>query len=119
MGKERKGAASVFFYCGSIDLHFAKGEIRRKGKTCVRSGKKFSSYYFRISLTLACPMNLKLYPMDRQTCSLKIASCESASYFSQKKKKKINNLNLFQMVTPPTTSPTCGSGRTPSRSPRD
>ena len=31
---------------------------------------------FRISMTLACPMNLKLYPMDRQTCYLRIASCE-------------------------------------------
>ena len=31
-------------------------------------------YSIRISLTLSCPMNLKLYPMDRQTCALKIAS---------------------------------------------
>lgn len=31
-------------------------------------------YSIRISLTLSCPMDLKLYPMDRQTCSLKIAS---------------------------------------------
>ena len=31
---------------------------------------------YRISLTLSCPMHLKLYPMDRQTCALKIASCE-------------------------------------------
>ena len=29
-----------------------------------------------MSLTLACPMNLKLYPLDRQKCSLKVASCE-------------------------------------------
>uniref|UniRef100_A0A1A9Z885 Uncharacterized protein n=1 Tax=Glossina pallidipes TaxID=7398 RepID=A0A1A9Z885_GLOPL len=27
-------------------------------------------YSIRISLTLACPMNLKLYPLDRQICSL-------------------------------------------------
>ena len=33
-------------------------------------------YSIRISSTLSCDMNLKLYPMDRQTCSLKIASCE-------------------------------------------
>ena len=32
---------------------------------------------FRISLTLACPMNLKLYPLDRQKCEMRIASCES------------------------------------------
>jgi len=33
-------------------------------------------YSIRISLTLSCPMNLKLYPMDRQTCSIKVASCK-------------------------------------------
>lgn len=32
-------------------------------------------YSIRISLTLACPMNLKLYPLDRQVCSLRMASC--------------------------------------------
>ncbi|XP_013098435.1 glutamate-gated chloride channel isoform X9 [Stomoxys calcitrans] len=31
-------------------------------------------YSIRISLTLACPMNLKLYPLDRQICSLRMAS---------------------------------------------
>ncbi|KAI5705722.1 hypothetical protein M8J75_001210 [Diaphorina citri] len=31
-------------------------------------------YSIRISLTLSCPMNLKLYPLDRQSCSLKMAS---------------------------------------------
>ncbi|XP_044741776.1 glutamate-gated chloride channel isoform X3 [Chrysoperla carnea] len=31
-------------------------------------------YSIRISLTLSCPMNLKLYPLDRQVCSLKMAS---------------------------------------------
>lgn len=30
----------------------------------------------RISLTLSCPMNLKLYPLDRQVCSLRMASCK-------------------------------------------
>lgn len=34
-------------------------------------------YSIRISLTLACPMNLKLYPLDRQVCSLRMASCKS------------------------------------------
>nr|ACT09139.1 glutamate-gated chloride channel [Plutella xylostella] len=32
-------------------------------------------YSIRISLTLSCPMNLKLYPLDKQTCSLRMASC--------------------------------------------
>ncbi|XP_050545426.1 glutamate-gated chloride channel isoform X7 [Daktulosphaira vitifoliae] len=31
-------------------------------------------YSIRISLTLSCPMNLKLYPLDRQTCSLRMVS---------------------------------------------
>ena len=33
-------------------------------------------FNFRVSLTLACPMNLKLYPLDRQKCSLRVASCK-------------------------------------------
>ncbi|XP_032785554.2 glutamate-gated chloride channel [Daphnia magna] len=31
-------------------------------------------YSIRISLTLSCPMNLKLFPLDRQTCSLSMGS---------------------------------------------
>ncbi|XP_011154528.1 glutamate-gated chloride channel isoform X1 [Harpegnathos saltator] len=34
----------------------------------------FVLYSIRISLTLSCPMNLKLYPLDRQICSLRMAS---------------------------------------------
>lgn len=37
-------------------------------------------YSIRISLTLACPMNLKLYPLDRQVCSLRMASCKFIIY---------------------------------------
>merc|ERR1711953_1019075 len=33
-------------------------------------------YSIRISLTLACPMDLKLYPLDRQECEMRIASCK-------------------------------------------
>nr|XP_027194799.1 glutamate-gated chloride channel-like [Dermatophagoides pteronyssinus] len=31
-------------------------------------------YSIRLSLTLACPMDLKYYPLDRQTCSIAMAS---------------------------------------------
>ncbi|KAH9388852.1 Glycine receptor subunit alpha-3 [Tyrophagus putrescentiae] len=31
-------------------------------------------YSIRLSLTLACPMDLKYYPLDRQTCELQMAS---------------------------------------------
>ncbi|UXI18608.1 transcription factor BTF3-like 4 [Sarcoptes scabiei] len=31
-------------------------------------------YSIRLSLTLTCPMDLKYYPLDRQTCSIKMAS---------------------------------------------
>ena len=36
----------------------------------------------RVSLTLSCPMNLKLYPLDRQMCPMQIASCEWIWYKS-------------------------------------
>ena len=38
--------------------------------------KYFITLYYRISLTLACPMDLKLYPLDRQECEMRIASCK-------------------------------------------
>ena len=31
-------------------------------------------YFYRITVTLACPMNFILYPMGRQKCSLQLAS---------------------------------------------
>lgn len=33
-------------------------------------------YSIRLSLVLACPMDLKYYPLDKQTCSIRMASCE-------------------------------------------
>lgn len=32
-------------------------------------------YSIRISLVLACPMDLKYYPLDKQICSIQMASC--------------------------------------------
>ena len=37
---------------------------------------KHRLFISRVSLTLASPMNLKLYPLDRQKCSLRVASFE-------------------------------------------
>ena len=37
-------------------------------------------YSIRISLVLACPMDLKYYPLDRQTCMMSMASCEYLSH---------------------------------------
>lgn len=39
-------------------------------------------YSIRLSLTLACPMDLKYYPLDRQTCELQMASCKNYMIFT-------------------------------------
>lgn len=33
-------------------------------------------FSIRISLVLFCPMNLEFFPLDLQTCEIKMASCE-------------------------------------------
>ena len=73
-------------------------------------------YSIRISLTLSCPMHLKLYPMDRQTCALKIASCRTLfrPYIDPDLELDI----LLQTATPRMTSPTSGTTRTRSSWPR-
>ena len=60
-------------------LYFNSYQISHKTHCKIRiiwPNISFIPLKLRISLTLACPMNLKLYPMDRQTCSLRIASCK-------------------------------------------
>lgn len=56
-------------------------------------------YSIRLSLTLACPMDLKYYPLDRQTCAVKMASCKCCCCCS------IIVMITFssKMATPPTT----------------
>ena len=39
-------------------------------------------FSIRVSLTLSCPMNLKLYPLDTQTCPMQIASCRCPLFIS-------------------------------------
>lgn len=38
------------------------------------------SSLLRITLTLACPMDLKNFPMDVQTCIMQLESCESCAH---------------------------------------
>ena len=35
-------------------------------------------YSIRLSLVLACPMDLKYYPLDKQTCFIRMASCKDS-----------------------------------------
>lgn len=44
-------------------------------------------YSIRISLTLACPMDLKYYPFDRQICNIDLASCKCEMLVKNKIKK--------------------------------
>ena len=50
-------------------------------------------FSIRVSLTLSCPMNLKLYPLDTQTCPMQIASCEGRLEIFQ-----ILKIKLFKMA---------------------
>lgn len=38
-------------------------------------------FSIRISLVLFCPMHLKYYPLDQQTCLIQMASCKFSSLF--------------------------------------
>lgn len=37
---------------------------------------EFSSSSFRLSITLSCPLDLTLFPMDTQRCKMQLESCE-------------------------------------------
>ena len=39
-------------------------------------------FFSSISLTLSCPMDLRLYPLDRQTCHLNMISCKFLLHFT-------------------------------------
>ena len=38
-------------------------------------------YSIRVSLTCACSMHLALFPLDKQTCNLDVASCKYQTVF--------------------------------------
>ena len=44
-------------------------------------------YSIRVSLTCACSMHLALFPLDKQTCNLDVASCKS---FSERQNSSIS-----------------------------
>eukprot|EP00094_Tigriopus_californicus_P004292 TCALIF_04138-PA protein Name:"Similar to GluClalpha Glutamate-gated chloride channel (Drosophila melanogaster)" AED:0.22 eAED:0.34 QI:14/0/0/0.8/0.33/0.5/10/0/386 len=75
----------------SYDHRLSHGDMRSKIKylTMTDARKVWMPDTFfrnekegRVSLTLACPMNLKLYPLDRQQCSLRVASCKYRTHTS-------------------------------------
>ena len=73
----------------------------------------FSS--IRVSLTLSCPMNLKLYPLDRQMCPMQIASCKQSNFKTFKLKDGCYDDDDDQMVGQQMTSSTFGRRRTQYR----
>ena len=75
--------------------------------------KDFSS--IRVSLTLSCPMNLKLYPLDRQMCPMQIASCKQSNFKTFKLKDGCYDDDDDQMVGQQMTSSTFGRRRTQYR----
>lgn len=46
--------------------------------------KKTILFFFRITTTVACNMDLTKYPMDKQTCTLQLESCKDTSLFVKK-----------------------------------
>lgn len=71
---------------------------------CIRICNKCCLFY-RVSLKLNCPMQLKNYPFDRQTCSIEMESCKYTiflpcigwiDYF----KKTLNHICVCQMIEP-------------------
>ena len=49
-------------------------------------------YSIRVSLTCACSMHLALFPLDKQTCNLDVASCKS---FSERQYSSISIVFIF------------------------
>lgn len=66
---------SLFRMCMSESIQMVTF-YTASGDSQSQSILKYSKLIFRISLTLACPMDLRLYPLDKQVCVLQIASCK-------------------------------------------
>ena len=63
-------------YIGKLNLHI-------QTDLSFNTFHVFSAFCSRISLTLACPMDLRLYPLDKQVCVLQIASCKYTILFKR------------------------------------
>lgn len=42
------------------------------------NGRECCNNFFRVTLTVACNLNLKNYPLDFQECRIKLISCKSS-----------------------------------------
>lgn len=63
------------FICNScvfIYLFFGQISVPQK---CIFNDSNFSASYFRLSITLSCPLDLTLFPMDTQRCKMQLESC--------------------------------------------
>lgn len=67
---------SVLRYYLSIHLPFNTNHIQSLNiLSCVLSSP-ICVFFFRITTTAACMMDLRRYPLDEQNCTLEIESCE-------------------------------------------
>lgn len=75
---------SSFEYTTPVPLREAFG----KRQTEIKLGfTLFLLFYFRLTITASCPMNLQYFPMDRQLCNIEIESCK------YRENSKSNNTN--------------------------
>ncbi len=69
----------IYILCIYIYLPcFTLGKTHFRNKRCVCNYKIYAFFhlFFRLTLTLSCPMDLKNFPMDVQTCIMQLESCE-------------------------------------------
>lgn len=58
------------------------------------------SSLLRITLTLACPMDLKNFPMDVQTCIMQLESCESHAPLHFQERQRVSPLPFPCLLHP-------------------
>uniref|UniRef100_A0A3Q2QUE2 Glycine receptor, alpha 3 n=1 Tax=Fundulus heteroclitus TaxID=8078 RepID=A0A3Q2QUE2_FUNHE len=68
------------FFANEKGAHFHEVTTDNKLLRIFKNGNVL--YSIRLTLTLSCPMDLKNFPMDVQTCIMQLESCESCRNFS-------------------------------------